>query len=318
MLEWTEGARNVYLAAAEAAPPDSGMLVLKRMLGAIIARTAPDRSLIGRVLLDPDVWPLDQRARMAEIDDYLGAPRHIAYLRERSEARARQDGLLRVGERHAADQIAAWWGADLRVLGLNSDAFQRLVREAELGPHFTNPELDRWWHGMIDANIIVQAKPIDNIPWPEVVQQPRVMLWIISSLLNELDEMKYYHNKGYVRERAKAFTRDLRARLEDALQPMGIELRENVRLVVWAPAVHTGMRDPDHLESAVELWERGVPIHVVTQDTSLAARALMRGVGAFSLPAHSMRPPAPTLEERDLKRRVRDLEQKVQELQDQR
>ncbi len=85
MLEWTEGARNVYQAAAKAVPPDSGMLVLKWMLGAIIAQTAPDRSLIGRVLLDPEVWPLDQRVRIAEIDDDLGARQHIAYLAERSE-----------------------------------------------------------------------------------------------------------------------------------------------------------------------------------------------------------------------------------------
>lgn len=318
MLEWTDGARNVYLAAAEAALPDSGRLVLKRTLGAIMARTAPDRSLIGRVLLAPDVWPLDQRAHVVEIDDNLGAHPHIMYLAEQSEARARQDGLLRVGERHVADQIVAWWGADLRTLGLDPEMFQQQVRDAELGIHFTNQELARWWHGMIDANIIVQAKPIDNIVWPEVTQQPRVMLWIVSSLLNELDEMTYYHNKGYVRERAGAFTKDLRGRLEDALQPMGIELRTNVRLAVWAPVAPAGMRDRDHLESAIELRERGLPIHVVTQDSSLAARALMRGIGTLSLPVGSMRPPAPTPEERDLKRRVRDLEQQVQELQDRR
>ncbi len=200
-------------------------------------------------------------------------------------------------------------------MGLNPEAFQRLVREAELGIHFTNPELRRWWHGMIDANTIIQARPLDNIPWPQVAEHDRVMLWVAGTLLNELDGMTYYHNSARVRRRVRTFTRFLRPRLEDALRPMGITLRaEDVRLAVWAPAVMNGARDTDHLEAAIDMRERGLPIRLVTQDLGLAARAMTLGIEVFTLPDEWLEDPEPTPHERDLERRIRGLEQQIEGL----
>ncbi len=315
MLEWTEGARNVYAAAAQSTGGYTGIMSCKSLAGAIMQLTGPDRSLIGRVLLDPAVWPVAQRATIRDLAVDFGAGHHIADLRSGAEQRARQEGVLRVGERHLADQMVEWWRSEFIAMQFKPEEFQQRVREAELGTHFTDPELSHWWHGMIDANTIIQAKPLHNIPWPQVTKHDRVMLWVAGTLLNELDGMTYYHNSARVRKRVKGFTRFLRDRLEDALQPMGITVQaENVRLTVWAPAVMNGARDTDHLEAAIDMRERGLPVHLVTQDLGLAARAMTLGIAVFRLPDEWLEEPEPTPHERDMEHRIRGLEQQIERL----
>src|SRR5436309_89332 len=61
MLDWSDGARNVYRAVLLEVQPANGMLFPKQLTAAAMFGTAPDGSLLGRVLRDPQVWLPERR-----------------------------------------------------------------------------------------------------------------------------------------------------------------------------------------------------------------------------------------------------------------
>jgi hypothetical protein len=291
-LAWSSGA----VAAIEAVKPDVHGLTLevRRALLGWILRTKPGESAIGRALQDPEIWPgLDYTIEHAQAGSGIG---FYPWL-QRIEARARTDGARIVGERHLLASLGA---ESFSQFGLNFQKLLESVRLSELGADFAQSEIEGRWHGLVDANVIVQYQPLEHINWLDEVAAAAATIWVTTSLLNELDGMKFYSESGRVRDKARKFTTWLSPKLDQALKPQGSELRTGVALRVWAPAERSGSRDTDHLESAFALRERGVPVEMVTADTGLEARAKASGVPVRTLAERWQLQPEPTVRDKQL------------------
>ncbi len=302
-LFWSPSALRVAKAIQQQAQED-GRLPLRQMLDALIRRVAPGDSALSRALRHPQIFPPERMGRFNELDsEDATSAMHIAHLDLLIEVAGHSQDARAIGERHIARVLIERYGAELERLGINLDLLEQAVRFAELGPEFAGPELTQWWHGLLDANIIIQCRDLQQILWQKELGVEHIMLWAGNSLLNELDGMKYYHDSRRVRDRTSNFSRWLLPRMEEALSEQGTEVRTGVRLRVWASPIATGARDTDHLETAFQLQERGLPITVVTQDMGLRARALASGISVVSLSRASELPPEPTPSERKQQRR---------------
>jgi len=225
-----------------------------------------------------------------------------------AEKQARADGVRRVGERHV---LAALPISSLQQYGVKVEELKATVEMTELGPGFIEGIADRW-HGLLDTSEIIEYTDVREIDWRHEVRKPRVTLWVSGSVLNELDRLSFRGESDRVRKRARTFTRGLLegSKLEEALSPQGLVLRDDgaVRLRVWAPQTMMGLRDTDHLEAAFGLQERGVPIVVITGDTSLIARAKVAGIQAWRPPDELQLKPDPSPREKELELRLRRAE----------
>lgn len=273
---------------------------LGAVLVKIVQRADPDESLLARALRQVEVWP----HRLSVNDDRGGnwqvARTSIFELVPAVEHLARTDSARSVGERHLAQHLAT----SASSFGVNPTELVARVTEMELGPAFPAAELAESYHVMIDAPIIAQGKNLEHILWEKELGHLAVTLWVPGTLLNELDALTYTSPSRRVRDRARAFAKMLRPQLDIALRFPGIEMRPGVRLRVWAPVGDLGLRDTDHLEAALSLRERGVPLAVLTQDTGLAARAILQAFVTHELSTDSLQPPEPTeAEERERRRR---------------
>jgi hypothetical protein len=289
-LAWSDGA----VAAIEAVKyyvSNDGILYLRDALLGWILRTKPGESAIGRALRDSTIWTGIHQASTGQ----PGVGLSIYNWQQEIEAQARADGSRRIGERHI---LATFTDDKLSYFGILVPKLREAVRISELGPEFPKDQIDGRWHGLIDANTVVQFQPIDQIKWLEEVSAKAATIWLTNSLLNELDGMKFYSDSGRVRDKARAFTLWLSERLDQALRPEGADLRKGVVLRVWAPAELSGARDTDHLEAAFALRERGVPVTIVTADTGLEARAKASGVAVHKLAERWQLPPEPTAKDK--------------------
>jgi PIN domain len=304
---WSEGGRNVLAALRQGWTPGT-TLFLRETLARIMYSTPPGGSVFASALLSARVWPQSDENLQYMEDKYF----HQLYMRHFVmvvEQRARDDGARTVGERHLAREFVQVWNDQLGSLGIDTDLLIRVIQHAELGSGFAEPDLVGRRHGLLDTTIIIECQNLDQIDWRKEVTCDHVVLWVSGSVLNELDEMRWNHDSRRVRDRASGFSKWLQPRLPDAVKIGGTVLSGGARLRVWsAPNVH-GMRDTAHLETALELRERGVPIHVVTMDMGMQARALAAGLPLLNLSAGCQLSPEPTPIERDLQRRARELEQ---------
>ncbi len=279
-----------------------GTIQLRDVLLALAWGTSPGESSIGTALRDSTIWRQlpNTLAGMAGANPGMGF--QIFQLEISTEEAARTEGARTVGERHlvAAMGPQAWNAAQVDVTRLTE-----AVRLAELGPDLAQETLAGRWHGLLDANIIIQYKPLEDIDWFRETESAAVSLWIPYSLLRELDELKFMGGSRRVRERAGWFTKWLDARMDQCLARGGLQLRSGTNLKVWPGAPTTGMRDTDHMEAALALRALGVGMSIVTADTGLRARARVNGFDVLTPGDQWQLPPEPTPREREMQERLR-------------
>src|SRR5438552_9213804 len=120
--------------------------------------TTPNESTIGRALRDRKIWARAAQTIRGELGGHSGVF-FYDWLQE-IEVRAQQERVRQVGERHIVavipDQELAYFGVDPRAL-------REAVALMELGSEFPRNEIEGRWHGLIDANIVVQYQPLEHI-----------------------------------------------------------------------------------------------------------------------------------------------------------
>jgi len=263
-------------------------------LSAILADTLPGETVAGRALLDQSIWPGAPKFVTGTLATSISAISntqvHAEVLVVRSIEEAEREHARKVGERHVITALCAFVGQDMGRIELNADRFMARVRELELGPEFTTQEL-AGWHGLVDTNAVVHFKDLWTIDWRRETHESLVTVWVTTVLLDELDELAFEAgSRSKARRRARTFNRWLRPKIEQAMQPAGLELRQGARLRVWEPPLSARSPDGQHLDAVEALLDRGVPVHVISNDNGLVARAVARGLQVHSLSEEALVP----------------------------
>jgi PIN domain-containing protein len=287
-VDWSDAAIQDWIALTRVSERDGAVWALPAML-ALAQETIPGRSLLGRVLRDPKIWPSFQGILQQAADPKN--PIHdtkygftLGGLEIEAEDAARGEGARRVTERHLASALEKRGPTTYSNMGLQIDRVATAVRDLELGPAFQAAEIGGRWHGLIDTSIVVEYKDLWSLDWLRHTDSRKVTIWISAVLLAELDQQKYFHRNPRVMSRARTFSRWLQDKLEPAAKPGGIEIRGGVVIRVWDPNVPLITPDSAHLEVAFALIDRSVPIHLVTGDLEQRLRAISNGIPVFSLP----------------------------------
>jgi hypothetical protein len=201
------------------------------------------------------------------------------------EAAAQKEGVRRVTERHVAMALASYGQQAFSAFGLQPDKLVERVRLLELGEGFQPSEIVGRWHGLIDTSIAIEYKDIHNIDWLSETKCQAVTIWISHVLLDELDDMKFHSRNERVKTRAQVFTRWVRPLIAKAITPGGAPMpgRPGVVLRAWAPTLSESAPDSRHLEVALALIDRQVPIYLITGDSGQELRALAHGIEVFDL-----------------------------------
>jgi PIN domain len=253
----------------------------------------PDHPLLVQALRHPDVWPARATSAFAAPAGRDGFHNVVQGLPTQAEDIARQAGARSVGERHIVSVLQR---SGLNQWGIHTANLIEAIHVLELGPQFDPQLLGGRWHGFVDANIVLHFNDLHQVDWSKEVGQKAITLWVAGTLLNELDDLQHSSRSRGVRNRAKRFGAWLHPLMEVAMSADGTEIRPGVVLRVWAPAT-SGLRDTDHLEAALELVERGVPLVVITQDMGMRARALGQGLVVHRMSDRYKLPDEPTLAE---------------------
>jgi hypothetical protein len=270
---------------------------LRDILLALSEDTMPGICLSGRFLRDPNVWSGAAQvisAAQERNSSWLGNGRSLFNIEVEAERAALAEASWLVEERHL---LAALTGSDYAQLSVNEKALRNAVAAAEKGPDLPASTL-AGWHGLLDANIVLQYQDIDQIQWLEETSATRVTLWIGLSLLYELERLRYAGDTRRVRDRAARFNKTVGRRQDEFLSPDGASVRNGVVGRVWGPPGRQTGYDSDHLETARGLRSRGVDVRIVTADTGVQLRARIEGFH-WTEPAEKWKlPPEPTEAER--------------------
>lgn len=280
-MPWSPGARAA-LEALRRVQDANGWVTVSAALIAWIDLPPPGTSAIHAALDGGQTWSMLHQYRLLFTGsrDAMGglgpgASRSLSLWETEAEALAVREGALRVSERHIVGVIG---DVSLREVGVVGPDLKRAVRDAELGGARVEPELMTWNHVALDLSALMEYLRPDQIAWEDVVGGPGVVLWLVASVLNELDETKR-HESQKVAERARERGRWLWDQMPDATTPSGAAIRpKGTRLRIWTPTTPTPFRDTDHLEAFAELKAIGYPIQIVTDDTLMAARAMAVGI----------------------------------------
>jgi hypothetical protein len=200
---------------------------------------------------------------------------------------AEDEHVRTVGERHIARLLVEFgsnnaWG----FLGLNPQHIYDEVRKLELGPDFTQADL-QGWHGIIDTNAVLKSRErIWEINWREVsasADDEPVTVWISTVTLHELDVMPLRYREPDLRRKASAFAAWFNDRVQAKSDLVEIPLGDGVRFKFWkaSPAVTA---DTQILESANDLRDKGLKIVVITHDMDLRLRAIEDDFEVAGLP----------------------------------
>ncbi len=294
VLSWNAGAVACY-EALRGRLHYNGHISLAELVSALALDTLPNQSLVGRVLRNPAIWTPS---------DHLGTTMRATPFREDStdnfttftfavERIAREEGARTVGERHIAKRLVEIGQSRFGFLGLDPQRVYEEVRRLELGPEFSEAEL-AGWHGLIDTSIVLQSKdPFSKVNWRLVsltAKPGRVTLWLSTALLHELDAIPLYHRSDDVRIRARDFSRWLGTKLKRPEDVQEIQLGDCVRIRIWSAPLSGAPPDTQHIEAALSLLDRGVPLVVVTHDNHMKVRALAEGLAIVDLPEDQLRP----------------------------
>ncbi len=274
-MDWSAGAIAVIRALRHRASNDKFISPYETIL-ALGLELLPGQSVLGDAMRNPQTGA--DLHRVMRDGPFNQAGLSVYGIEFDAAEKARRENVRRVGERHV---LAALPTSSMQQYGVNTDALREAVERAELGPGFSPPEIQGRWHGLLETNVIIQFRDVREIIWHEVAGVRKITLWVIGTILNELDDLAARGDSERVREKARTFTRWLRAAaLDQALAPEGLPVQDNgnVRLRVWAPQSMAGLRDTDHIEATFGLRERGVPVVIVTGDIGLIARARSSGL----------------------------------------
>jgi hypothetical protein len=197
---------------------------------------------------------------------------------------ARRNGARKVGERHLMTAFFAGGGADAHQFELNRDTLLNKIRELELGPSIASSEIEGRWHGLVDTNAVIHSRDLHAIDWRAETGQRNVTIWATTVLLDELDDLAFEAGpRSRARQRARVFNRWLRPHIREAMQSAGYDMRDGARLRLWVPPLSARPPDGQHLDAAEELADRGVPVHIVSNDNGMVARAIARDFDVHQL-----------------------------------
>ncbi len=282
-VTWSPAATQI-VSAMRRRQQDNELISTRAALYAWMQDPLPGSSALARALRDENIWPNYVSVLNADVDRRPvgagGQSRQMTRWEHDAEERARQDGSYRVGERHLLGQMT---DEELRPLGIDAPALRSMVRELELGPALPVEDLAKWHHGLLDVSALIEYRRPDEIPWSKATGEGPVMLWLVGSVLNELDEVKL-SDRRRARKRARARSSWIWGLLNDALTDTGVEIRkaDGTRLKAWLPPT-SGLRDTDHLESALALRALGVDVAIVSDDLNMSARGRMAGLPVVRL-----------------------------------
>jgi hypothetical protein len=291
-VSWTPSAVTV-LAAIRGRAGYSRLLDAHEVISAIAADTLPGETVTGQVLLDQSIWPGAARFITGPLrtttSPTMPSPLNVDHLVFAAAEEARRDGARKVGERHLMAAIWSLAGSDLQRIELHRDTVLNRIRELELGPPIASSEIQERWHGLVDTNVVIHSKDLHAIDWRAETRQRNVTIWATTVLLDELDELAFAAgHRSRARQRARVFNRWLRLHIRDAMQATGYEMRDGVKLRLWVPPLSARPPDGQHLDAAEELADRGLPIHVVSNDNGMIARAIARDLDVFQLTEGSL------------------------------
>jgi hypothetical protein len=258
-------------------------------MSAIAGDTLPGETVTAGALIDQAVWSNAGRHITGHLNTPLspagGSPVNVDMLAYQALEETKRDGSRKVGERHLIRAFVALGRNDFHTIQLNPDLLVTTVEALELGPAFLAAEIEGRWHGLVDTNAVIHYRDLWSIDWRVETGQSRVTIWATTTLLDELDELAFEAGpRSRARRRARAFNSWLRPKLRESMQPAGFEMRPDTRLRVWVPPLAIRAPDGQHLDAAEALLDRGVPIHVVSNDQGLNARAIARDLDIFQLP----------------------------------
>ena len=206
MLKWSEGSKNVLIALRGRTQPN-GTIGIEDALRAIIFGTPPDGSVLNRALRDRAVWPQLDSFVQGQMSGGSVSGFSTHSIEIAAEEVAKKEGGRLVGERHLARVMFASPNSVERYAISRADLLKTVDR-LELGEAFAPEEIEGRWHGMVDANIILQFHGLDEIDWKfEAQTKEPVTLWIAGTLLNELDRLSYEGGTRRVRDRSRGSSR---------------------------------------------------------------------------------------------------------------
>jgi len=306
-LVWTEGARAIVRAWRAWANPD-GSLYAPQALLALACDLLPGESVAGDALRRPEVWPrlstalYDEQERRRQGEQATGVGVFVYGVELSAEGYARNEGTLRVGERHV---MMVWNDEQLGSAGVMGRTLRSFIREREVGPAFDRANISDRWHGMPDTNVLVQYSSLRDIDWRSELGQSAIVIWVANSVLNEMDHLKFYGETARVRDRARTFVRWIDQVLSQAQTPQGMRMQEGVYLRVAPTRSRSGMRDTDHIEAAADLRDRGVPVNLITADVGARSRAAVNGIPVRALADRWKLADEPSPREKEAEARMR-------------
>jgi hypothetical protein len=286
-LRWSPSAARL-VAVLRARSSYARLIEAREAISAIAGDTLPGDTVTGQALLDASIWPGAQRLITGRLRTDLSTtsanPIHVDGLVVAAIEDARADSARKVGERHVMTALWRLGAGDMHHLELNRDRLLEKVRELELGAPFDPGQINGRWHGLVDTNAVIHFKDLHAIDWRAETGQPAVTIWGTTVLLDELDDLAFEAGpRSRARQRARVLNRWLKPHIREAMEPTGYEMRDRVRLRLWVPPVSARPPDGQHLDAAEELLDRGVPIHVVTNDNGMIARAIARELDVLQL-----------------------------------
>jgi hypothetical protein len=314
-IGWSPNAVAAVRAIRDAAMSPDGLVYARAAVAALARWPLPGESIIANGLRRADIWPDASRvieSHNTESTAYpLGDGIYFFQLESAAEQKAREQQARIVGERHvlAAIPTARWTMYNIRL-----DKLWAYVQRAELGAGFDPALIRDRWHGLVETSVIVQYDHIRTIPWldqlhtrSQSIEIRKITLWVSGSVLNEIHLLTYSGDSERVRRKAREFGKWVSDNLTAMLSDEGLSLQGNgaVRMRVWAPTSMAGLRDTDHLDAALALRDRGVPIHMVTADIGLAGRSRAIGVLTFQPSDEWALKPEPSPRDRETELRLR-------------
>lgn len=166
---------------------------------------------------------------------------------------------------------------------------------------------------VIDTQVVLETKPLDQLPWGEFGQGP-VLLLVCRQAQSEIDAKK---NDGRLGTRARSFNKLLDSFLETRLPAklfagpprVDVALVANAR-IDWDALDDLDRDDGDDrivAQALHALVDDRTRLELLSHDMRPRDGAITHGLGAIKLPEHWLRAPEPSPDERERARLEREL-----------
>ena len=143
---------------------------------------------------------------------------------------------------------------------------------------------------VLDTHILMHFQPVKQIPWPSLLDRPRVRLIIPLRVIEEIDAKKYAKSIELAK-RARDVLPTLELHIGRAGSPQ--QLIDAVTLevpVLTGPRERPDDADEEILNTCLELGQfSGQPVTLVTGDTGMRLRAQAHHIDTASLPSNYLR-----------------------------